>query len=98
MTQQYLVGELSLLLAQLETVAPDPAWRAAVSSLRHAAEQQAPADLGPLVCRALDVTDFLCSCSLDRGDAAGFAQQAEVASQLSGFGVCAGLLQDSRSG
>ena len=92
MTQQYLVGELSLLLAQLETAAGSGSVSRAVSQLRREAETCPPAALGPVLARTFELTDCLCLDSLARGDELAFRSQAVSGEQLRDFGVCAGLL------
>lgn len=92
MTQQYLAGELSVLLARLVEVATDPASSQAVARLRHLAETVPVGELGGVAVRALEQANSLCWASLDRGDVEAFAQQAEVGAELREFGVCARLL------
>lgn len=94
MTQQYLVGELSLLLAQLETAAGSGSVSRAVAQLRREAEACPPAALGPVLARTFELTDCLCLDSLARGDALAFRSQAVAGEQLRDFGVCAGLLNE----
>jgi len=92
MTQQYLAGELSLLLARLAGVAADPGSSLAAARLRRQAETVPIASLGSVVLRALDLTSGLCWESLERGDVAAFARQAELGADLREFGVCSRLL------
>jgi hypothetical protein len=94
MTQQYLAGELSLLLAQLQAVAIDQAVAGAIAHLRREAETSPPAALAAVLIRALDVTDGLCWDSLERGDTTAFSCQAASGAELHEFGVCAGLLEE----
>jgi hypothetical protein len=94
MTQQYIIGELSVLLARLQAVAADEASAGAVARLRHAAEVSPSWALPGVEARALELTDGLCWASLTRGDRTAFDQQAVVAAQLLEFGVCAGLVSD----
>jgi len=96
MTQQYIVGELSLLLAGLQAVAPDQTSARSAARLRDQAEHRPVTELGSLVWCALDLADALCRASLDRGDAEAFAAQAAIGAELSEFAVCAGLLDDER--
>jgi len=93
-TQQYLAGELSVLLGRLELAASDPACALAVHRLRREAETVPPAALGPVAARALSVADEACWRALERGDALAFARQAEACGELWRFGVCADLLQE----
>ena len=93
MTQQYLAGELSNLLA--EVVAAAPAGRSgAAAAMRREAETTAPTALGSVALRALDLTDRLCWESLIRGDTAMFDTQSRVATELFEFAVCADLIDD----
>jgi hypothetical protein len=93
MTQQYLAGELSLLLAELQAVTANQASAADVARLRHEAETRPLTGLTSVAVRALVLTDGLCWDSLRRADTATFSRQAEVSAQLHEFGVCAGLLE-----
>jgi hypothetical protein len=102
MTQQYLVGELSVLLGLLQETAPDAAAVREIARLRDEAETRTPAGLASVMARALALADRLCWESLSRTDAAAFARQAEAAAfarqaeaaaALHEFGVCAGLIE-----
>jgi hypothetical protein len=95
MTWQYLAGELSVLLADLQAVANTEAARRDAWSLRHAAETAPIPTLGLVIMRALTVADDLCWDSLNRGDTAAFTSQAAVCNKLREFGVCAGLLDEA---
>lgn len=95
MTQQYLSGELSLLLAQLQAVAIDQAFARAIAQLRREAETSPPAALNGVLIRTLEVTDGLCWDSLARGDTTAFNRQAAGGAELREFGVCAGLLEEA---
>jgi hypothetical protein len=92
MTDQYLAGELSLLLARVPMVATDQASSEAAVRLRHLAETVPIADLGGIVVRGVALTNSLCWESLERGDAAAFARQAELGAELREFGASARLL------
>jgi hypothetical protein len=92
MTQQYVVGELSLLLSGLQAVAGDADAAADVARLRREAECRAPWDLEDIETSALAVADALCWTSLSDGRSTLFERQAAVGSQLLEFGVCAGLV------
>jgi len=93
MTQQHLIGELSVCLEQLQAAAEDEAARD-VAHLRRQVETGRPADLGVAASRALALADGLCWESLSCGDVAAFTRQAKVSADLRQFGVCAGLLPD----
>jgi hypothetical protein len=95
MTQQYLAGELSLLLAQLQAGPIDPSFASALARLRRDVETSPPRALSAVLIRTLEVTDGLCLDSLARGDATAFGCQAATGAQLREFGICAGLLDES---
>jgi hypothetical protein len=94
MTQQYLLGELSLILGELQTVATNEAAVRDVAALRREAETRPLAALASVAARALELTDDWCRDSLARGDTAAFARQAAIFVELSEFAVCAGLVED----
>ena len=94
MTQQYLAGELSVLLSRVQAVTTTEAARRAAWSLRHAAETEPVHALGGVTVRALALTEGLCWDSLNRGDTTTFTRQAAVCAELHEFGICAGLLKE----
>lgn len=94
MTQQYLAGELSSLLGELQSIATDGACVRDLVRLRREAETWPLAALPSVVARALAATDSLCWYSLSHADSAAFARQAALGAELHEFGVCAGLLDD----
>ena len=94
MTQQYLAGELSVLLSHVQAVTTTEAASCAAGSLRHAAETEPVRALGGVTVRALALAEGLCWDSLHRGDTAAFTRQAAVCAELHEFGVCAGLLNE----
>ncbi len=94
MTQRYLGGELSLLLARLQALATDETSVRDVAGLRYAAESEPLTVLTSVVVRAMALTDTLCWDSLRRGDIAAFTCQAAICGELCEFGVCAGLLEE----
>jgi hypothetical protein len=94
MTQQYVAGELSILLARLQAVTADETAARDVAALRREAETRPLAALPRVVVRALALDDGLCWDSLARGDEAAFTRQAHVGADLREFSVCAGLLTD----
>jgi hypothetical protein len=91
MTQQHLIGELSVSLEQLQATAEDDAARD-VARLRRQVETSPPTGLG--VAASLALADGLCWESLSCGDVAAFTRRAKVSADLRQFGVCAGLLPD----
>jgi hypothetical protein len=94
MTQQYLAGELSVLLARLQAVATNQAAVRDVAQLRRGAETGPVTALPSMVVRALMLTDRQCWDSLERGDTMAFTCQAAICAELRDFGICAGLLQE----
>lgn len=93
MTQQYLIGEMSVHLAELRAVADgDPAE--VLARLQHEVESGPVSALAPAARRAIAVADVFCWQSLSRGDIEAFGRQAEVSADLRMFGVCARLLAD----
>lgn len=95
MTQQYLAGEFSLLLAQLQAVTPDPSSAHALARLRRDVETRPTAALGLELSRAFEVTDEVCWNSLARADATAFDRQCAAGARLREFGVCAGLIDEA---
>jgi hypothetical protein len=94
MTQQYLAGELSVLLERVQAVAPTEAAARDATAVRKAAETVPVQALGWVTMRALALTERFCWDSLSRGDTAAFTRQAAAAAALREFGVCASLLRD----
>jgi hypothetical protein len=94
MTRDYLVGELSVRLEQLEEAAVHSHARD-VALLRHQVETGPRAGLAQALIRALALADGLCWESLSRGDIPAFARQARISADLQMFGICARLLRDS---
>jgi hypothetical protein len=91
MTQQYLIGELSLRLAELRAaVGRDPADE--VGRLQHEVESSAASALASAAARAIALAEVFCWQSLTRGDVAAFSRQARVSADLRLFGVCARLM------
>jgi hypothetical protein len=93
MTRQYLIGELSVRLEQLESVAADGEARD-VARLRQEVENGGTRGLGPAAVQAIELADALCWRSLERGDVAAFCTQAGISADLRLFGVCGRLLPD----
>ena len=97
MTQQYLLGELSLILGELQAVATNEAAVRTVMRLRQEAETTPPAALAPVVVRAVELTDRVCWDALARGETAAFMREAAICAELWEFGVCAGLLEEDQT-
>jgi hypothetical protein len=94
MTRQYVAGELSLRLGQLQAVATDQEHAREVARLRYEAETVPLAALGSVVARALGLADRLCWDSLGCGDALAFSRQAAICTELWEFGICARLCEE----
>jgi hypothetical protein len=93
MTVQYLVGELSVRLEQLEAAA-DPATARDIARLRCQIETGPVSRLAAGTSRALALADQLCWDSLSRGDISSFTRQAAISADLHLFGVSARLLEE----
>lgn len=95
MTQDYIAGELSLLLGELQCLSGDEqAVRQAVA-LRHQAEMWPVHALGPVAARAVDFGESLCWESLEDGDVSAFRRRAEALAGLYEFAVCSHLLPEA---
>jgi hypothetical protein len=92
MTQEYLVGELSILLARLQALLDDEELVRAVGRLRSEAENRGLCGLADTEMRALNMTDQLCWASLASGNASAFERIAEAGAELREFGVSSGIL------
>lgn len=95
MTQQYLAGELSVLLSHLQAVTTAEAAGRDAFSLRHAAETEPVQRLCWMTVRAMALAERLGWDSLSHGDAAAFTRQAAVCAELRDLGVFASLLNDA---
>ncbi len=93
MTQQYLIGELSVRLERLQAAAAKDVARD-LARLRSQVETGTLGGLAPAAARALALADGMCWDSLSCGDTAAFDRQAKIAADLRLFGVCARLLAD----
>jgi hypothetical protein len=94
MTLQYIAGELSFLLGELESAAADAELRSDVDRVRREAETVALGALPPVAERALQLADRACWDSLTRGDVAAFTRQVTICAELWEFGTCAGLVEE----
>jgi len=97
MTRQYVIGELSLILEELQAAATNEAAVREVARLRQEVETTPPAALAPIVARAVELTDGVCWNSLARGETAAFVREAAICAELWEFGVCAGLLEEDQA-
>jgi hypothetical protein len=96
MTRQYLVGELSLILGELQAASTDEVALRDVARLRREAEATPPTTLGPVVTQAVELIDQVCWDSMTRGEAATFIREVAVCAELWEFGVCAGFLEEGQ--
>jgi hypothetical protein len=94
MTQHYLLGELSLILGELQAAATSEAAVRDIVGLRREAETGPLTALPSVAVRALELTDDWCWNSLMLGESAAFARQAATCGHLWEFAVCAGLVED----
>jgi hypothetical protein len=90
MTQQYLIGQFSVLLEDLRRSLDDFA-AVAVLSLRREVERAPVQRLPVLASEAVSLMDSMCWAALDRGDTASFVRAAKVAMALDEFTAAAGL-------
>lgn len=90
MTQQYIVGEFSALLGDLQ---PAPGeWVAAIDDLRRAVESS-PLPMFPALAHdALSLTDMVCWAALERGQVNAFVGYAKTAVALREFAENARLM------
>jgi hypothetical protein len=94
MTQQYLAGELSVILGKVQAAATSDAYARQARDLRLEVECAPVTALPSAAARALSLINGLCWESLTRGDTAAFARQAAVGAELREFGACAHLLDE----
>ena len=94
MTQQYLAGELSLLLGQLQAGTADTASMEEIAHLRKLVEAGPRPALAHSAVRALEMCDHLCWGALMSDDSATFTREAETCAELWEFGLCADLLEE----
>ena len=90
MTQQYIVGQFSVLLAEMELVPGE--WQATVRDLRRKVETSPLPMLPRLAGEAMAVIDRVCWVALEEGDAAGFRRSAQTGASLRDFMANAGLV------
>lgn len=95
MTQQYLAGELSVLLAQLHTAVGNQTYAGEIAGLRQQAESGPITALPWVAARALQLTDAACWESLSTADITAFAHQAAIGARLREFGICSRLLTEA---
>ena len=94
MTQQYIIGELTLRLMQLQASAPTCESASEFERLRLQTETASFEALPYMAMHALDLVRSLCRDSLVRGDLRALTYQASMAADLREFAVSASLLAD----
>jgi hypothetical protein len=92
LTQQYIVGQFSVLLEELQSAAGE--WLAAVREVRGEVESCSVSMLPRLAQQALGLIDLICWSALERGDGEGFCGCARRAAALGEFIDNARLLQE----
>jgi hypothetical protein len=91
MTQQYILGEFSSLLAELQP-APTDLLGDALHDLRRGVEVSPLQMLPGLAQEAMTLTDMICWTALDQGNVSGFCRYASTAVALRDYTVSASLL------
>ncbi len=94
MTQQYLAGELSSLLGELQAVARNSPSTHVVAELRREAETLPLTALPSVAEQALRAANAICWDALIRGDTGAFVREVAICVDLWQFAVCAGLVED----
>jgi len=92
MIWEYLAGELSIRLEQLEAVTDSS--DGSLAHLRHLVEDGPSTELDAELACALALADRICWDSVSRGDIDAFARQSVICGHLRLFGVCAGLIDE----
>jgi hypothetical protein len=91
MTQQYLIGQFSVLLEDLQPP-PGDLLAGTVRDLRQEVESCPVQMLAALAHEALELTDVICWAALARGDCSGFGHYAEAGVALGDFADSAGFV------
>jgi hypothetical protein len=94
MTQQYIIGQFSVLLEELQP-SPGDCLAAAVRELREEVEHSSVPMLRTLASQAMALGDSICFGALERGDVSSFCRYAEAAVALGEFTDAAGLILSS---
>jgi hypothetical protein len=94
MTEQYIIGELSVRLVQLEAAAPTEESAVEFARLRVRAETAPFESLPNMALEALYLIRGLCRDSLARGDLQALTSQATMAAELREFAISARLLAE----
>jgi hypothetical protein len=91
MTQQYLIGQFSVLLEDLQP-SPGDCLAAVVHELREEVEHSSVTMLSTLAFQAMALSDRICLGALERGDVSSFCRCVKAAVALGEFTDAAGLL------
>jgi hypothetical protein len=91
-TQQYIVGQFSVLLEDLQPLPGE--WLPAVRRLRSEVESSPVQMLPKLAREAMGLTDMICWAALERGDGTDFSRCAKAAVALGEFSAAARLLPE----
>jgi len=91
-TQQYIVGQFSVLLEDLQP--PPGEWLAAVRELRSEVESCSLSMLPRLAQEAIGLADLICWCALEQGNLDSFWGCARSAAALGEFIDNARMLQE----
>lgn len=94
MTTQYITGELSLLLADLQAITHNQGLARDVGRLRVEVEAAPSWALPVIALRARELMRRLCREALDRGDVMDLCRQATWGAELMEFVDCASLLEE----
>lgn len=89
MTQQYIAGEFSSLLGELERAVQS--CHRGIHRLRLEVERSPLRTLPVLAMEALELTDEICLATLEQGNLNDFSACARMAAALDEFADCAGL-------
>jgi hypothetical protein len=92
MTQQYVIGEFSWLLASFQPP-PNEVLQTTARSLRREVECGPSRELRGLARQAVTLADMICAAALESGDVDRFCHYVAGASALGEFLVSANLLQ-----
>lgn len=83
MTQQYIVGQFSILLEELQS-SSDP-WPKLVGKLRQEVESSPPSALPGLAAETIDLAETICWSALEQGEVSLFYRCAKTAAALAIF-------------
>lgn len=93
-TTQYITGELSVLLGELQEMVPDPTLARDVGRLRVEVEAAPLGALPVMALRARQLMRRVCGECLDQGDVKDLCRQATWGAALMEFVECASLYHE----